>query len=205
MEKIAEAEEMKEAREELLNFSDVEAAKEVERFIVSMETYPSVIPDCVTEHFLSKSGVHCTDKRIVKLISLACQKFASDIAVDAVRSSTNAARLAQASAPSTTNNNNNNNNSNNNSGKSKAPQATAVTSDKRLVLTIDDLSQALIEQGVSIKKPPYYCDRAIPEPPPAKRAKTGNYPPAAAAATAAAVAAASSTNSSSNINPVTGK
>ena len=87
--------------------------------------------DTVTSHYLASAGLETTDPRIVKLVSLAAQKFVSDVAADALTH----CKMRQ-----------NNVNAVNKKG----------VKEKKFVMTTEDLSQALGEQGVSVKKPPYY-------------------------------------------------
>ncbi|XP_048581785.1 transcription initiation factor TFIID subunit 10-like, partial [Nematostella vectensis] len=87
------------------------------------------IPDAVTAYYLNKAGFDGTDTRVVRLVSLAAQKFISDVANDALqhckmRGSGQSSRK---------------------SGK-----------DKRYTLTMEDLTPALNEYGVNVKKPPYF-------------------------------------------------
>ena len=92
--------------------------------------YSPTIPDAVTQHFLSTAGFETSDPRIVKLVSLASQKFVSDIANDALQhcKMRNAGQSAS-------------------SKKGK---------DRKHTMTTEDLSQALSDQGITLKKPPYY-------------------------------------------------
>jgi len=98
-------------------------------FLSQLEDYTPTIPDAVTVHYLQRSGFEATDPRIVRLVSLAAQKFVSDIAHDALqhckmRGSGQSSRK---------------------SGK-----------DKRYTLTMEDLTPALAEYGINVRKPPYF-------------------------------------------------
>ena len=85
----------------------------------------------MTSHYLASAGLETTDPRIVKLVSLAAQKFVSDVAADALTH----CKMKQ-----------------NTAAKKGGPGG----KDKKLIMTTEDLSQALSEQGVSVKKPMYY-------------------------------------------------
>jgi len=100
-------------------------------FLSQLSDYNTTIPDTVTSHYLASAGLETTDPRIVKLVSLAAQKFVSDVAADALTH----CKMRQNSMS----------NMNKKQGK-----------DRKFVMTTEDLSQALGEQGVSVKKPPYY-------------------------------------------------
>ncbi|XP_075235788.1 transcription initiation factor TFIID subunit 10-like [Lycorma delicatula] len=98
-------------------------------FLQQLEDYSPTIPDAATAAYLNTAGFHASDPRIVRLISLAAQKFISDIANDAlqhckVRSS-------------------------NQTSKTKGK-------DRRYILTMEDLAPALAEYGITVRKPPYY-------------------------------------------------
>ncbi|KAH3825609.1 hypothetical protein DPMN_127490 [Dreissena polymorpha] len=97
-------------------------------FVQQLDDYTPTIPDSVTAHYLSRAGFEPTDPRIVRLVSLAAQKFVSDIANDALQHCKMKGGV-----------------SNKNKGK-----------DKKLVLTMEDLSPALAEYGINVKKPLYY-------------------------------------------------
>uniref|UniRef100_A0A453R7B5 Transcription initiation factor TFIID subunit 10 n=1 Tax=Aegilops tauschii subsp. strangulata TaxID=200361 RepID=A0A453R7B5_AEGTS len=92
------------------------------------------IPDELVEHYLGRSGFHCPDLRLTRLVAVAAQKFISDIASDSLQHC-----KARVAAPVKDN-------------KSKQPK------DRRLVLTMDDLSKALREHGVNLKHPEYFAD-----------------------------------------------
>ena len=109
--------------------------------------------DAVVKHYLSSSGFDTSDPRVLRLVSLAAQKFVSDVANDALQhcKMRNAGKhilvifreiesifmylftllLGQAIK----------------NNKSK---------DRKYVMSMEDLGQALGNQGVTVKKPPYF-------------------------------------------------
>ena len=100
-------------------------------FLAQLEDYTPTIPDTVTAHFLATAGLETSDPRILRLVSLAAQKFVSDVASDALTN----CKMRQSSVATVTKK----------GGK-----------EKKYVMTTEDLSMALGEQGVNVKKPPYY-------------------------------------------------
>ncbi|ORZ35307.1 transcription initiation factor TFIID 23-30kDa subunit-domain-containing protein, partial [Catenaria anguillulae PL171] len=94
-----------------------------------MDEYQPLVPDAVTDYYLAKAGFDCSDVRVKRVLALAAQKFVADVASDALHFS----KLRQ-QPPSTQ--------------QRKGP--------KKHALTIEDLTQALAEYGISIKKPEYY-------------------------------------------------
>ncbi|KYQ93859.1 hypothetical protein DLAC_05259 [Tieghemostelium lacteum] len=106
-----------------------------EEFINSMEEFVPTIPDEVITYYLNKTGFSCSDIKIKRLIALATQKFISDIANDSLQYCK--IRLQGSSREKT-------------------------RKDKALVLTMDDLSLALKEYGINIRKPDYYAEN-IPQ------------------------------------------
>jgi len=99
-------------------------------FLMQLEDYNPTIPDAVTAYYLNTAGFEAADGRLVRLISLAAQKFISDITNDALQHCK--MRGSQQS-----------------SSKTKAK-------DKRYTLTMDDLTPVLSECGITVKKPHYY-------------------------------------------------
>jgi len=98
--------------------------------LYQLENYTPTIPDGVSEYYLNKAGMNTEDSRIVRLISLAGQKYISDILNDAMQLSKM-------------------------KGSAQGSRSSKVK-DKRLLLTMDDLAPALAERGIKVKKPAYY-------------------------------------------------
>ncbi|KAJ3195981.1 Transcription initiation factor TFIID subunit 10 [Irineochytrium annulatum] len=97
--------------------------------LLMMEDYCPVIPDAVTDYYLARAGFECDDIRVKRLLALAAQKFIADIASDAFQH----CKIRQ-----------------------QAQQSKDKKTIKRTVLTVDDLSGALAEHGINVKKPEYY-------------------------------------------------
>lgn len=47
-------------------------------FYTALDVYTPTIPEAVTKHYMQKSGIMTADSRMVKLISLAADKFLSE-------------------------------------------------------------------------------------------------------------------------------
>ncbi|BBN08390.1 transcription initiation factor TFIID subunit 10 [Marchantia polymorpha subsp. ruderalis] len=105
-------------------------------FLSSLLDYTPTIPDELAEHYLSRSGFQCPDIRVTRLVSVAAQKFISEIASDALQF----CKIRQANVKA--------------GDKSRGHQG----KDKRLILTTEDLSAALKEYGVNVKKQEYFAD-----------------------------------------------
>ncbi|TEB21797.1 transcription initiation factor IID, TAF10 subunit [Coprinellus micaceus] len=109
-------------------------------FMLMLDDYEPLIPNEVTDYYLQKVGFECEDVRLKRLLSLAAQKFVSDIAADAyqharIRTSATGGRV-RANQPL--------------AGPGSAKDKTRTT------LTMDDLSAALAEYGINARKPDYY-------------------------------------------------
>lgn len=105
------------------------AAEPLADFIMQLEDCAPTIPDVVTSFYMNSAGFESQDPRMVRLISLVAQKFISDIAYDALQYSKVKA-----------------------SGQNTKKQA----KDKKMVLTLEDLTPALEEYGIQARKPPYF-------------------------------------------------
>jgi len=99
-------------------------------FMTQLEDYPATIPDSVTAYYLNNAGFEATDPRIVRLVSLAAQKFISDVANDALQHCK--MRVSSQAA------------------KKQARDK------QQLTLTMEDLTPALAEYGINVTKPQYY-------------------------------------------------
>ncbi|KAL8191485.1 UNVERIFIED_CONTAM: Transcription initiation factor TFIID subunit 10 [Gekko kuhli] len=99
-------------------------------FLLQLEDYTPTVPDAVTGYYLNRAGFEASDPRIIRLISLAAQKFISDIANDALQ---HCKMKGTASG----------------SSRNKAK-------DKKYTLTMEDLAPALAEYGINVKKPHYF-------------------------------------------------
>uniref|UniRef100_A0A0N5AVL8 Transcription initiation factor TFIID subunit 10 n=1 Tax=Syphacia muris TaxID=451379 RepID=A0A0N5AVL8_9BILA len=112
----------------LLTNGSVPSGVTLRDFINDLEEYAPTIPDAVTLHYMRKSGVNTADPRIIRLFSLATQKFISDIVLDAMQQ----ARMK---------------------GLGQTKKGTKET---RYTLTAELLEPVLAEYGIEIKKPPYF-------------------------------------------------
>lgn len=100
-----------------------------------LEDFSPIIPDELTEHYMIKAGLDVKDVKIKRLIALLTQKYVTDIAQNALQYS----KLRQGgSSGSTISKSANNSNS------------------KRLILTMEDLSSAMRDYDIHVKRPPYY-------------------------------------------------
>ncbi|GAK63364.1 transcription initiation factor IID, TAF10 subunit [Moesziomyces antarcticus] len=121
-------------------------------FLQLLDGYDPLIPDQVTDFYLEKVGFECHDLRLKRLLSLAAEKFVSDIAADAfqyARIRTNAGpggrprgQVGAAGA----------------SGAAGAAGSNAqgARDRSRTVLTMDDLSAALGEYGINARRAEYF-------------------------------------------------
>ncbi|KAJ1889514.1 hypothetical protein LPJ66_007992 [Kickxella alabastrina] len=114
----------------MLSRSEIQSEKSLAEFLVQMDNYAPIIPEALTEYYLAQAGFECTDVRIKRLLALATQKFISDVATDAFQYN----RIRQQASK----------------------EKKFNSKDRKTVLSMDDLTAALAEYGVNIKKPEYF-------------------------------------------------
>lgn len=107
-------------------------------FLVQLEDYTPTIPDAVTSYFCQSAGFEASDPRIVRLISIAAQKFISDVANDALQH----CKTRTSNAPAS-------------HGSSKNQKAQNIK-DRKYTLTMEDLAPALSDYGITARKAHYF-------------------------------------------------
>lgn len=107
-------------------------------FLVQLEDYTPTIPDAVTSYFCQSAGFEASDPRIVRLISIAAQKFISDVANDALQH----CKTRTSNAPTS-------------HGSSKNQKA-QTNKDRKYTLTMEDLAPALSDYGITARKAHYF-------------------------------------------------
>ncbi len=126
--------------------------KTLKELLGMMDEYAPIIPDAVTDYYLARAGFECDDVRIKRLLALATQKFISDVATDAYEYS----RIRSSSSIY---------NSSNPQARARALMAGQTTgaaastnpnNQGKTVLTVEDLSSALAEYGLNVRRPDFY-------------------------------------------------
>ncbi|EPX74376.1 SAGA complex/transcription factor TFIID complex subunit Taf10 [Schizosaccharomyces octosporus yFS286] len=135
--------------EPYLELRDMAKNKTLQEFMNEMDDYSPIIPDVLLDYYLSLSGFRCADSRLKKLLGLAAQKFISDIAQDAYQYSK--IRTGSSSTSST-----GFNVPNYGAAGASAGGPTRRGDRGKAVLTVDDLSSALNEYGINLKRPDFY-------------------------------------------------
>ncbi|KAI1368905.1 transcription initiation factor TFIID 23-30kDa subunit-domain-containing protein [Xylaria arbuscula] len=146
----------------------------LKEFLSKMDDYAPIIPDAVTNYYMTKAGLppppH-TDPRLARLIALAVQKFVADVAADAYQYSRIRASNTSANNPM--------GNLGAAAGITVPGQPAAGGKDQgrggplgiqragyggggqggsqnRTVLTMEDLGMAVGEYGVNVKRSEFY-------------------------------------------------
>jgi len=110
-----------------------ETYEQVEDLLEKVETYSPTIPDGVTESILQSAGFESSSPEITRLVSLVAQKFISDISYEALQH----CKMR---------------------GGGKDEKKKASGRDRKYAMTTEDLVVALSDQGLTVKKPPYYAN-----------------------------------------------
>ncbi|EDQ92327.1 uncharacterized protein MONBRDRAFT_21906 [Monosiga brevicollis MX1] len=105
-------------------------------FSEALDDFVPVIPDEVIQYYLRKAGVDPSDQRVVRMVSLATQKFVADTALDAMNHNRHRAPSKK--------------------GKLLMAVLNWLVQEDNRIMGMDDLSFALKAQGVDIAKPAYY-------------------------------------------------
>lgn len=100
----------------------------------ALDSFNPVIPDALLDYHFTRAGLQCDDVRMKKLVALVAQKFVTDVATDALAHQ----RLRQSR------------------GASSGTLPGAGMSGKKTVLTMEDLTAALSERGIDVKRPFYH-------------------------------------------------
>lgn len=102
----------------------------------ALDSFNPVIPDALLDYHFTRAGLQCDDVRMKKLVALVAQKFVTDVAADALAHQ----RLRQSRTGSV-------------GGSSST---TGGSAGKKTVLSMEDLTAALSEHGIDIKRPFYH-------------------------------------------------
>lgn len=145
--------------------------KTLKEVLSMMDDYSPIIPDAVTNYLMAKNGLEINDLSIKRLLALATQKFVSDIAQDAyeysrIRSNTvnklkNTLNSGQPGNQQQLSGLNltgagNSSGAGANSGISASGGGASNANNEKLTLRVEDLSSALEEYGINIKRPNFY-------------------------------------------------
>ncbi|GAB4830353.1 Transcription initiation factor TFIID subunit 10 [Ancistrocladus abbreviatus] len=103
-------------------------------FLACLMDYNPTILDELVGHYLARSGFHCPDVPLIRLVAIATQKFVAEVATDALQH----CKARQLSIV-----------------KDKRDKQ---QKDQRLILTMEDLSKVLREYGVNLKHQQYFAE-----------------------------------------------
>lgn len=110
---------------------------------------------------MTKAGVQCDDIRLKRLVGLIAQKYVTDIANDAMHYSRQRQAGPASSAPSTiTASTAAAMAASGSAGQANGPgpgrPAASGSTGRKVTLTMEDLSAALADHGINIKRPNYF-------------------------------------------------
>jgi transcription initiation factor TFIID subunit 10 len=125
---------------------ELEEDKAFVELLQELESFEPIIPDQLTDYYMTRAGLDAADVRVKRLISLIAQKYVTDIAQDAVQYCKIRTNATGTSGPS----------SMSKETSSSAKKPVASSKEKKLVLSMDDLSASLADYGIALKKPAAY-------------------------------------------------
>ncbi|XP_013107655.1 transcription initiation factor TFIID subunit 10 [Stomoxys calcitrans] len=102
-----------------------------------LEDYTPTVPDAVAEKYLHMAGFETVDPRIVRIIAVTAQKFISDVANDALQHCKTRS------------------NSQHSGGHGSNKDKKSIK-DRKYTLAIEDLTPALADHGITMRKPQYF-------------------------------------------------
>lgn len=109
--------------------------------LTALDSFNPVIPDALLDYHFTRAGLQCDDVRMKKLVALVAQKFVTDVATDALAHQ----RLRQSRIGAV------------GGGASAAGgPGSAAAGGKKTVLSMEDLTAALSERGIDVKRPFYH-------------------------------------------------
>jgi transcription initiation factor TFIID subunit 10 len=104
--------------------------KDLLELLSALDSFNPIIPDALLDYHFTRAGLQCDDARLKKLVALVAQKFVTDVASDAMAHQ----RLR--------------------SGGRSSQSGTGTA--KKTLLNMEDLTAALAERGIEIKRPFYH-------------------------------------------------
>eukprot|EP00049_Salpingoeca_infusionum_P002257 m.55226 g.55226 ORF g.55226 m.55226 type:complete len:147 (-) comp11471_c1_seq2:1683-2123(-) len=101
--------------------------EEMAELLTTLDQFQPTIPDEVIQYYLRTAGFEPSDPKVLRIVSLATQKFVADVAQDAFQIS-----------------------------QQRTSTGKKQQRERHKVLQVQDLSQALNERNINVVKPPYY-------------------------------------------------
>lgn len=114
---------------------------EVPELLAQVEDVEMTVPDELTHYFLNRGGADCKDVRLLRLISVATQRFAAEILDDCLQICKTRRQIPAA----------------------RLKEAGFNPKDKRVTLTTEILSQVLQEYGITVKHNMYHVEGTDPK------------------------------------------
>ena len=153
----------------LISDSDSKTPGEIlDEFCVKLDEVNTTLPDSVINYYMKKAGFVVNDPKLVKIISIASQKFISEIVNDVMQHHKQKSKsVTTTGSGANAGGSNASGSGNQTAGKSKAGAAGASNAASNaanaagqnispLTLTLEDLSNVLADYGINVKKPYYF-------------------------------------------------